>query len=99
MGHHALRRRYGRAFSAPEVRRIARMVQRNDHTRAYIAGAKLLGADALAEQFREIDRTQEAEGFLPHALGEHRYALYQEMMALAKQQLTPAEYAQFYRAF
>jgi hypothetical protein len=98
----ALGRRYGRSaghFDAAGIRRIKAMTARNDHTRAYIAGSKMLGLDALVSEFERIDEVQEREGYLPSNLSTERYALYEQMMAAAKQQLPPDDFKKFYRAF
>ena len=96
-------RRRGRAsavgFNTATIKRIARMTDRNDHTRAYIAGAKMLGLKALAAAFERVSRAQEREGYLPHGLSEERYGLYKQMMAEAERRLTPEEFKSFHSAF
>jgi hypothetical protein len=78
---------------------LKRLTNNNAHTEAYIMGAKALGRTDLVKKLEAVKATQDQNGYLPYAQSQIRYGLYQEMLAAAKQQLSPMAYEKFYGCF
>lgn len=81
------------------LREIRELVQVNAAGDAYEFAAKALGCNDLAEQFGRVNRQHREHGDIPWDLYEERHALYDNLMAFAKANLTSAEYQQLYDAF
>jgi hypothetical protein len=81
------------------IHQISEMTARNDHTAAYVAGAKALGAKELAKKLDLVRQLVDLEGCLPSKLSDYRHGLYEQLMAFAKQELSAKDFDQFYRAF
>lgn len=87
------------AFDPNTIKAIRRLTQRNDHTRAYIEGSKMLGLSQLMKKFTLVKQLEELEQHLPSGLGNYRYTLYEDLMSTAKSMLSEDEYQQFYMSF
>ncbi len=81
------------------IQKIRKMTDRNDHTKAYIEGCKMIGARQLGKKFELLEQLQKLEGHLPGPLSQYRYSLYQDMMKEAERSLDPEEYKEFYGSF
>lgn len=78
---------------------IAQMTDDNNHTGAYLEGAKLLGYKKLVKLFGLIRGIQDIEGHLPGDVDKYRYDLYKMMIKQAKKDLSKEDYEAFYGAF
>jgi len=81
------------------LRSIARMTDNNQHGKALVTGAKMLGFEELSKKFTLISELQEMEGHLPTGLREYQYSLYQALMDAAKGVLSAEEYEQFNKVY
>jgi hypothetical protein len=86
-------------ISKTVLARIKRMIEENNHSRAFQLAADKLGLVVLSKRFGEIIRKQELCGELPAYLYERRRELYNELMAFAKTVLDEADFQKFYDAF
>lgn len=86
-------------FNGSVVSAIAEMTDRNDHTEALIAGARMLGYKHIVDKLEMVKKLQSLEGHLPHPLSTYRYDLYKQLMERAKKDLTPDQYKRFYGAY
>jgi len=84
---------------ATTVARNAQMTDRNAHSEALVLGAELLGAKALRDKLQLVAKLHDLEGSMPPQLKGYRDYLYDSLMTLAKQKLSPDEYKSFYGAF
>jgi hypothetical protein len=95
----AVARRASVTFDPEVAEKIKKLTARNDATKAYILGCKMLGATPLVKKLELVSKIQDLEGYLPSGLNTYRYSIYQEMLEIAKGRLTPDEYDQFYKLF
>lgn len=95
----AARSLQAKGLDLSKVEKIRGMTQRNDHSNAYVEGAKLLGAKHLEKKFKLVADLVDLERSMPRDLGNYQYALYRDLLAFAKQELPSSDYDLFYRAF
>ena len=81
------------------VRRVARMVDNNEHGGAYVECCTLLvgkGAEDIREKLILINYKHQSMGYLSGDLSSERYTLYQKMLKCAEKQLTTEQYDRLY---
>lgn len=81
------------------VKEIAELTEGNNHTEAIVLGAELLGATKYVKIAKLINQIIGLEGHSPSDLSKYSHSIYEEVVKLAKQKLSPEEYELFYRAF
>ena len=81
------------------IKKIAELVEHNEHTRAYIEGSQLLNMPELFNAFNKIQDIQEIKGYLDFELAEQRFLLCREMMDGAEYLLTKDFFKRFYDSF
>lgn len=81
------------------IKQIQELTEYNDHTSAYILGAKLVGANVLTEKLKLFKKMRDLSGYLDDAMSKFQYALYKELIALASDQLSEKQYNEFYNSF
>lgn len=86
-------------FNPATVKEIAKLTDNNDHAKALLTGAKMLGLTGLVKKLDLVIKLQELEGRLPNGLKTYRDSLYDNLMAEAKKLLSEDEYRQFYSAY
>lgn len=86
-------------FSPDTVKEIAKLTDNNDHAKALLTGAKMLGLTGLVKKLELVVKLQELEGRLPNGLKQYRDGLYDDLMDQATRLLGDDEYRQFNGAF
>ena len=81
------------------VKKIAKQTDWNDHGGAILTAAVLLKEKKLADRVRLVMKIHEIEGHMPFPLIQYRDGLYKEMVAVAKQKLSPDEYDRLLSSF
>ena len=92
-------RQAAQKFDPDTVKQIKDMTSQNDHVRARITGAKMIGATKLLKLYELVNRIQDLSGGLPPALGKYRDSLDDQLFARAKRELSAEEYQQFHKAY
>lgn len=82
-----------------KLRVIADCTEINDHCGSCTLGAEAINEPELREKFNKIELERNRLGYLPANLSDERYALYREMMEIAKEKLDPDSYNEFYNCF
>lgn len=85
-------------FSQATISSIAQSTALNHPTAGYILAAETLGATDLAEALRKFDLEHMRRGSLTLDDSAKRYGLYQELLAVARQKMSPAGFKAFYNA-
>ncbi len=81
------------------VKRVAALVQANNHGEAIVVAANAFGLEKLIERAERINRLHYWLGHLPPTLYEERRSVYMELMNFAKSVLPPDDYQRLYSAF
>ncbi len=81
------------------VKRIAALVQANNHGEAIVVAANALGLGKLVERAERINRLHCWLGHLPPMLYEERRSVYMELMDFAKRALSQDDYQRLHSAF
>ena len=89
---------------AREVKKIAKMTNRNDHSGAAVAGAKLLdkafgGYSKTVKVLEHIQEIHKLYGSMPYELGQLRYSILKLMWEDAKKKLGEEQSTAFYGAY
>jgi hypothetical protein len=79
--------------------RMRSLKANNNHGDAYEEASQVLGQPELRDQFARLNREQARLGHLPHHLCNERHRVYDQLMAVAKRQLSQAQYDRFYLCF
>ena len=97
-GHYVVSYKYLPDFDHV-VRRVARMVDNNEHGGAYVECCTLLvgkSAEDIREKLILINYKHQSMGYLSGDLSSERYTLYQKMLKCAEKQLTTEQYDRLY---
>ena len=81
---------------------IANLTNDNMHTEAHIQGCLYLGLPEdgyMITSLRNIEKRQNELGHLSYEDSQNRYALYKDMMNMAKLIMGENEYQEFYGSF
>ena len=81
------------------VKKIARLVNRNDHAEAIIVAAKYLGAKSIVDRVKLVDKLHDLEGGMPYELITYRNSLQKAVKDEAKKKLSPEDWDKFEAAF
>ena len=87
---------------AMTLHEIANLTNDNMHTEAYIQGCLYIGLPEngyMIGALRDIEKRHNERGELSWKDSKNRYALYQDMMNMAKLIMGEGEYKEFYGSF
>lgn len=81
------------------IQKIRDLTESNAHSEALVEGAKLLGAKFLEKKLGHVEALVKLERHIPQTLKSYRDTLYHDLMAYAKQELSPSDFNTFYLAY
>ena len=81
------------------LKKVAKMVQGNDHGGALALGAKMIGATKLAKLFGYINKIADVAGHTPSAMIRYRDELKDDLAKLTKQHLSKEDHVKFWDVF
>jgi exo-beta-1,3-glucanase (GH17 family) len=87
-----------------EVKKIVRMTDDNDHSRALMVGAQLLNKidgteEHFADEFKKIYLQHQRDGHLSKQQSDKRSGLSSQFFDYAKNVLTPEQWTKFHDAY
>lgn len=83
----------------PEIKKIAKMTDQNDHIGALIKLAELLKNNKALKVLAGIKMIQDAEGYLPSEISTYRYGWYTQLMSECKSKFNPDVYKKIHNSF
>lgn len=86
-------------FDPDVIRKIKRLTSINDHQTANFLGARMLGAKKLEKKFSLIAQLADLDVGLDGNLSKYASSAYENMMSIAKRDLSDEEYEAFHGAF
>lgn len=79
-------------YNEAMVKKIAKLTDRNHHTEALIAAARMMGYKGLVKKAELLRQLHKLEGSLPFGLSEYRSYLLKELKGFLQQDLDDAEF-------
>ena len=74
------------------AKKIAKLTDENDHTGSWIALAKHLGEDELVDKLKDLKARHNKAGHLTDELSTEKEKLKKKVLAVAKKELSPADF-------
>lgn len=81
------------------IGKIAKLVSRNEHAKAFELGAKLIGAKKMEKKMSLIGNLQDLDGFTDSNLERYRKMAEDDLMRMSKDALSGEQYDAFKGAF